>query len=155
MKQGIESNHQTSFDQHVQLTNGDVSTLVAPIESALGHEIQVPDFGQAAFVKVGNYHLNPDFIRHAYAMHRIAGLGFSKKDRILEIGGGFGCVARYGVLKGFEDITIVDLPFANAVQAGFIAGTLGEDCVSFQHEKVKNGKVCVFPSTCKEELQLE
>jgi len=150
---GVESNHQTSFSEHVRLTNGDVSALVAPIEAKLGHSISPPDFGQPAVVSVGQYFLNPDFIRHAYAMHRIEMLGFSKAGGVLEIGGGFGCVARFASIRGFEKITVVDLPFANAAQAGFLAGTLGEDRVRFHNSSADRDNpgnqkiITLWPST--------
>ena len=72
----------------------------------------------------------------------------------LEIGGGFGAVSRYGHMRGFADITIIDLPFANAVQAGFLAATLGEDKVRFHTEadRESSGKVTLWPSTRKASL---
>ena len=155
---GIESNHQTSFAEHLRLTNGDLSPLVDRIEDVLGHSIKPVDFGQPAVADMNGQMLNPDYLRHAYAMYRIETLGFSKTKPILEIGGGFGCVTRYGIVRGFKDLTIIDLPFANAVQAGFIAGTEGEDVVQF-HQQVsgkaksgQSGKVILWPSTKKDQL---
>ena len=151
---GVESHHQTSFSDHVALTNGDLSYLIPEIESRLGHPITAPDAGQPAITRMGAHALNPDFLRHAYAMYRLENLGFKKSGPILEIGGGFGAVARYGHLRGFTDITIIDLPFANAVQAGFLAATLGEDVVRFHNEPESEDKatVTVWPSTRKEYL---
>ncbi len=148
---GLTSNQQTPWGDYADGLNGDLAPLLAEVEAALGHSIEPPSLGGPPVAEAGKWHLNPDAIRHAYIMYRIQQLGIANDAAILEIGGGFGCVARYAYLRGFRNYTIIDLPFANAIQAAFLADDLGEDIVSL-HGEEPSAPIRIVPSTAKETL---
>ncbi|PKQ08508.1 MAG: hypothetical protein CVT73_06865 [Alphaproteobacteria bacterium HGW-Alphaproteobacteria-12] len=148
----LMSNQQTSWRTYRAGLKGELGDLAVRIEHALGHSLEPPTFGGPPVALAGAFRLNPDSIRHAYVMHRIEQLGIAKDSGILEIGGGFGNVARYAWLRGFRNYTIIDLPFANAVQAAFLAGTLGEDMVAL-HGEDRNAAIRLVPSTRKNEMK--
>ncbi len=149
---GLDSFQQNSFEEFITSTNADLNSYIGSITDELGHSLETPDFGGAPYAQVGDTRLNPDCIRHAYIMHRVQQLGFGTSGRLLEIGGGFGCVARYAFLRGYTDYTIVDLPFANAIQTGFLSATLGEQYVAGYKENKKT-PIKTHPSSQKSELK--
>ncbi|MCF8470010.1 MAG: hypothetical protein K9G30_04445 [Parvibaculum sp.] len=148
----LMSNQQTSWRAYRANLKDELGDLAEQIEHALGHSLEPPAFGGPPVALAGAFRLNPDNIRHAYVMHRVEQLGIAKEGGILEIGGGFGNVARYAWLRGFRNYTIIDLPFANAVQAAFLAGTLGEDVVAL-HGEDRDAAIRLVPSTRKNEMK--
>ncbi|MDF2367553.1 putative sugar O-methyltransferase [Sneathiella sp.] len=147
----LASNQQTSLDDYVSSTNADVADYIQQIEEKLRHSIEVPEVGKPPIAEIGRYRVSPDSVRHAYVMYRVKQLGHKPEDALLEIGGGFGNVARYAFLQGFRDYTIVDIPYVAAIQAAFLAATVGEDNISLLGEDpVKAIKIC--PSTRKNKL---
>lgn len=127
---GLPSNQQTSKKDYIAYLNQDLTGMIAEIETRLGYSIEAPSVGCPPVWNIGGRPFNPDFIRHAYVMHRVRQLGFTPGDAILEIGGGYGCVARFAFLCGFSDYTIVDLPYVNAIQMLFLGATIGVENVS-------------------------
>jgi len=147
----LPSNQQTSFDDYVASTNGDLAPYIEKIEAELGHTITAPPVGQPPVAEVGPYLVSPDSIRHAYVPYRLRQLGFQANACIMEIGGGFGNVARYAFLQGFRDYSIVDIPYVNAIQAAFLAGAIGEENIALYGE-TPNTAVKILPSTRKQAL---
>jgi hypothetical protein len=147
----LHSNQQTAWaDYRAIMAHQD--DLVGEVERALGYSIRPTPFGGPPVVTMGGAILNPDFIRHAYVMHRVRQLAVGQNESILEIGGGFGCVARYARLADYRDYTIVDLPFANAVQAAFLANDFGEDAVCLYGEPQRSEAFKFYPDGAKSEL---
>jgi len=130
----VTSAHQTKLSDYMDATNCDLAPYIEKIEAALGHSISVPDVGKPPVTTIGKYKVSPDSIRHAYIMHRVKQLGFNERSAILEIGGGFGTVARYAYLQGLRDYTIIDLPHVAAIQAAFLFATIGSDKVALAGE---------------------
>ena len=126
----IVSNQQTPLNRYVEHLNQDLALLIKEIESKLGFELTTPRVGSPPVVKIGENVYNPDTIRHAYIPHRLKQIVDLETASILEIGGGYGCVARFGVLAGCKDWTIIDLPYVNAIQMLWLGSTLGPDMVS-------------------------
>ena len=148
---GLTSNVQTPLAEYMRTTNGDLLPYIQKIEAVLGHSIQSPTIGKPPVAVIGDKLINPDFVRHAYVMYRVKQLGFSSNTKILEIGGGYGCVARFAYLQGFTDYTIVDLPYVNAIQAAFLSATIGESEVSCYGEN--DAAIKIRPCTQKDSLE--
>ena len=83
--------------------------------------------------------------------YRLKQLGFGSDTKILEIGGGYGCVARFAYLQGFRNYTIVDLPYVNAIQAAFLSAAIGESEVSCYGENA--APIKIRPCTQKDSLE--
>lgn len=147
------SNQQTTLRAYVDYLNQDLEPLVEEIETALGHPISAPFVGHPPVAQIGSRFYNPDFIRHAYVPNRIKQLGLSEGDTILEIGGGYGCVARYAFLRGFKHWTIIDLPYVNALQMIWLGATMGEDVVSGIGEN--QAAIHLIPSNAKDSIRDE
>lgn len=142
----LYSNYQTTFKEYLFDMQRDLAPLIEDIEKTLNHSVVAPSFGDPPVVEHGSHAVSPDSIRHAYVMHRVRQLGFTADDRILEIGGGFGNVARYATLNGFRNYGIVDLPYVSAIQAAYLAGTIGEENVGLYGE-TQDAWVRLYPST--------
>ena len=148
---GVRSNIQTRLWDYIRETRIDPGALAGAIEAALGHRLLVPQLGAPPLVRVGDRVLSPDGIRHAYLPYRIAQLEIAPSDPILEIGGGFGTMAAYAYLRGYRNYTIIDLPFAGALQALFLASWIGEENVSLYGEP-GGAAISLVPSTAKDRL---
>lgn len=144
---GVPSNHQTSLDDYIRQTNSDLGSTICGIEADLGYSIEAPAIGRPPVALISTHHINPDFVRHAYVPHRLKQLGADNSAKLIEVGGGFGCVARFAFLAGIRDYTIVDIPHVNAIQMAFLGATLGEDSVSGFCER--DAPIRLLPSTQK------
>ena len=147
---GLPSNQQTSWSDYIAYLNQDLTDIVAEIGKRLGYAIEAPEVGCPPVCRIGGRPFNPDFIRHAYVMHRVGQLGILPDDPILEIGGGYGCVARFACLSGRTDYTIIDLPYVNAIQMLFLGATIGSGSVSGYGEE--RAAVQLVPSHRKEQV---
>lgn len=145
------SNQQTPLRAYIDYLNQDLAPLIEEIEAALGHSLSAPFVGHPPVAQIGKCFYNPDFIRHAYIPHRIHQLGLASDAQILEIGGGYGCVARYGALRGFKHWTIIDLPYVNAIQMIWLGATMGEAAVSGIGED--RATIHLLPSNAKENIR--
>ncbi len=147
----VMSNVQTSLKDYLSTINGDMSELLAAVEQRLGHSLAPPQLGGAPVAFIGSVMLNPDSLRHAYVPERLAQLEIAPQDPILEIGGGFGMVAKYAYMRGHRNYTIIDLPFACAVQAAFLADAVGENAVRLFGEP-EGPPLTLWPSTLRSAL---
>lgn len=147
----VTSAHQTPLAEYIKSINCDLENYLDRIENALGHSVSAPDVGKPPVAVIGRHTVSPDSIRHAYIMHRIKQLGFQEQSVLVEIGGGFGNVARYAYMQGFTNYTIVDLPYAAAIQAAFLFATIGSDKVSLFGED-KGAAVKIIPADQKNSL---
>lgn len=147
----LTSNQQTPIDDYIISQNADLEEYIEKIEDVLGHSIQAPEIGKPPIAKIGNYHVSPDSVRHAYVMYRVKQLGYHERHHILEIGGGFGNVARYAFLHGFRNYTIIDNPYVAAIQAAYLAATVGEDNIALFGED-QTGAIKIYPSTQKDKF---
>ena len=147
----VRSNLQTSLRDYRLAVNEPLDVLLADVERKLGHSLAPPALGGPPVIVCGERYLNPDSIRHSYAAYRIEQLGAPKDKPVLEIGGGFATLARYALLRGYKDYTIIDLPFVSAVQAAFVADSFGEDSVCLYGED-RPARMRLIPSTDKAAL---
>lgn len=147
---GPPSNQQTPFRRYRDYLNQDLAPVIASIEAVIGHAIATPQVGCPPVVEIGDGLYNPDLIRHAYVPWRISQLGIGPGDPVLEIGGGYGCVARYAVLRGLSDWTIIDLPYVSAIQMLWLGAALGTDAVSGIGEP--RAAIHLLPNSAKAEL---
>lgn len=147
----VMSNLQTSTKDFMAETNGELAPLLLAVEEKLGHRLDPLPLGGPPVVTSQGRHLNPDAIRHGYVPFRLEELGLTKEEPVLEIGGGFGMVARYAHLRGFQDYTIVDLPFVCAIQAAYLATAFTEDTVCLFGE-ASGAPIRLLPSTSRKDL---
>ncbi|HEY8213702.1 MAG TPA: putative sugar O-methyltransferase, partial [Methylocystis sp.] len=107
--------------------------LAAEIETALGFAIAPPSVFDGLYgLTVGDRVLDGRDIQALYAALRVIEASGLSAPRICEIGGGFGKVARYALLRGARHYTIVDLPTVSAMQYFFLSRALPETRIAFR-----------------------
>ncbi len=149
------SNHQTSPEDYVAELKADPAPLIAAIEAACGLSLEAPPDGTPSVAWFGAKPYNLDSIRHAYPVVLMRQIGVGGDEPILEIGGGFGNVARYFAMAGYRDYTIIDLPIVTALQAAYLAAALGEDRVVLDGEEdnaAEKGRVRIVAASRKADL---
>ncbi|MBY6242210.1 putative sugar O-methyltransferase [Methylosinus sp. Sm6] len=108
--------------------------LAAEIESALGFEIASPNVFDGLFgLAVDDRVLDGRDIQALYAALRVIEASGLSAPRVCEIGGGFGKVARYALMRDARHYTIVDLPTVSAMQYFFLSRALPQARVAFRH----------------------
>ena len=122
----------------------DLSALVHAIEQTAGLDLSFPSCGGPMGVNINEKLLTIDSILHSYSVYRMRELGAQDGDRIVEIGGGYGCMAYLMYRAGFRDLEIIDLPWQNAIQGFFLMNSLPEDAVCLYGE-TGAGSVKVMP----------
>ena len=124
----------------------DLDELCRSIERVTGHLLGFPRVFGNFGVRVGERLIDVRTPDTAYTCHRMNGLLNGLEGRsILEIGAGFGGTAYYGVLRGVDRFTIIDLPFMNALQGFFLIKALGDDRVRLFGEQNVSASVQVQP----------
>lgn len=128
----------TSWQQdvasHLHPLNRDLDETYRGIIEALGFDPYFPAVGQAYGFRVLDRLVTIDSLTHAYSCHRLHQLGCGPDAGLLEIGGGYGCLAMLAHRAGFRRYTIVDLPWVNALQGYFLLCSLPEDAVQLLGE---------------------
>ena len=123
---------------------GTIDTLVDAVEQHTGFDLSFLDVAGNRGWRFGSRVTNMDTLRHAYAVWRLRQLRFSPADVLVEIGGGFGCMAALAVRAGYRNYTILDLPWVNALQGYILIRTLGHEAVQL-HGEASPGAVKVAP----------
>lgn len=121
---------QMKAPDYIKFTQADPAELLAKIQDRLGYSLETPEHGCPPTFVLGAIRTNIDIIRHGYEIERLRQLGIQKSDRIVEIGGGIGAVALLAGRAGYQDYTIIDLPYVGSIQTYYLGSALGEDKVS-------------------------
>jgi hypothetical protein len=118
--------------------------LAANIEAALGFDIAPPNVFDGLFgLAIDGRVLDGRDLQALYAALRVIEASGVAAPRVCEIGGGFGKVARYALLRGARHYTIVDLPTVSAMQYFFLSRALPEARVAFRHPAEAPGETGV------------
>lgn len=123
-EQPITSLEQRGVEPHLDALNVDQDDLLRRVEARTGFDLAVPDVGAPYGCRVGDKLVTIDVLVHSYVVHRLRQLGADAASEIVEIGGGYGCLAALAARAGLPRYTIVDLPWVNAVQGFFLIRAL-------------------------------
>jgi hypothetical protein len=124
----------------------DIDTIVASLEQELGVSFEFPQIG-APFGMLLREKVFPEIaFSHIYAAHLIKPHVRTEKDRVFEIGGGFGNLA-YVLQKAAPcSYIIFDLPTTSLIQGYFLLKSDIAECVSLYGERPhKNIGIQVLP----------
>lgn len=121
---------QMGLQGYLSTLKDDDGALLARLERRIGFGLDMPAVGRPYICRLGGCATAPDILRHAYLAHRLREMGYGPDSRVLEIGGGFGMLALCARRAGIGHVTIIDLPFVNAIQMGYLGTALGSDEVS-------------------------
>jgi hypothetical protein len=117
--------------------------LMSRIEARTGLDVSSPKAGAMYGCEINEKLVNADSLLHSYTVHRLRQLGASDSTPIVEIGGGFGCLAALAYRAGLTSFTIYDLPWVNALQGYFLIMVLPPGTVRLSGES--EGTVRVEP----------
>lgn len=117
---GVIMIDQQGIEAHRRALDVDVDLLFPEVESKMGFDLSLPPVGSAYGCRIGGKLVSADSLIHSYTAYRLRQLGASASSRIVEIGGGYGCLAMLGARAGFKNYEVFDLPWVNAIQGYFL-----------------------------------
>lgn len=135
---------QQGVDAHLAALAVDLPALLDALVRRTGLELEMPDVGQNYGCLIDGRKVSIDSLVHAYTAYRLRQLGVERHERIVEIGGGYGCLAYICRRNGCADYTIVDLPWVNVLQGYVLIMSLPPGSVSLFGEADAAVKVRPF-----------
>jgi hypothetical protein len=140
----ITSIEQQGVTAHLAALKVDVPALLSAVIERTGLELEMPKVGGNYGCEVGGRRVSIDTLVHGYTAYRLRQLGIERSARIVEIGGGYGCLAYVCRQNGFSDYTIVDLPWVNLIQGYMLIMSLPPESVSLVGEPDRPVKIRPF-----------
>lgn len=134
---------QEGVEAHRRALGVDAEALVRETGRRIGFDLSFPPVGGPYGCVVGGALVTMDSLSHAYTLHRLRQLGGVANSRVVEIGGGYGCLAFLAARAGLTDYEIFDLPWVGAIQGYFLIAALGAERVRLFGEE--GGGVRVTP----------
>ena len=135
---------QQGVPAHLDALRVDVDALLDAVIERARLALDMPAAGGNYGCTIAGRQVSIDSLVHAYTPYRLRQLGVQPRERIVEIGGGYGCLAYVVRRNGFEDYTIVDLPWVNLLQGYVLMMTLPPEDVSLFGEPERAVKVRPF-----------
>jgi hypothetical protein len=135
---------QQGVPAHLAALRVDVHALLDAIVQRTRLDVEMPKVGGNYGCTIAGRQVSIDSLVHAYTPYRLRQLGVEPRERIVEIGGGYGCLAYVFRRNRFEDYTVVDLPWVNLLQGYVLIMTLPADDVSLYGEPDRPVKVRPF-----------
>ncbi|MBY0524361.1 MAG: putative sugar O-methyltransferase [Gemmataceae bacterium] len=148
--QTVVSIQHQGYDAYAHQLDVDVEDLLRRVEAQARLDVSLPPVGAAYGCRIGSRLINMDSLLHSYSVHRLRQLGAQSHSTVVEIGGGYGCLAALAHRSGLRRFTICDLPWVNALQGYFLLMALPPRAVSLYGEAP--AEVQVLPFWTFEEL---
>jgi putative sugar O-methyltransferase len=121
----------------------DLDRLLRDTERITGLDLSCVPIGAGHGCRVAGRLINTDSLLHSYTVNRLRGLGASPESTIIEIGGGYGCLADLFARAGLRCYAIYDLPWVNVMQGYYLIMALPDCDVRLYGEN--RGDVAVLP----------
>lgn len=139
----VTSVEQQGVEPQLKVLEVDLLEVLRETEKRIGFDLSSPKVGSTYGCIIGDRFITLDGLINAYIAHRLIQLGLSKQSPLVEIGGGFGCLAEILFRAVNCPYYLYDLPWVAAIQAYFLIMTLPESSVSLLGEA--NAQVQVLP----------
>lgn len=130
-------------DGYAHALDVNLDELLRGILERSGLELSFPHVGGAFGCVAAGQRLAIDSVVHGYTVHRLRQLGATPDWQFAEIGGGYGCLATLMMRHGFNNYTIFDLPWVNAIQGYFLIMAFPERQIRLLGESA--GDLAVLP----------
>jgi hypothetical protein len=98
----------------------DLDRLLEDTERLTGLDLSSVPVGAGYGCRIAGRLISTDSLLHSYTVNRLRGLGASPESTIIEIGGGYGCLAELFARAGLRRYTIYDLPWVNVMQGYYL-----------------------------------
>jgi len=139
----LTSVEQQGIEPHLNALTVDLDQLIPAIENALGFDLSSPLVGAAYGCTINKKFITLDGIINAYIAYRLKQLGARKDKTVVEIGGGFGCLAEMAIRALNCHYILYDLPWVSAIQGYFLIMSLPPGTVRLLGET--EGQLEVLP----------
>jgi hypothetical protein len=140
----LTSVEQQGIEPHLKALEVNLERLVEQIEQELGFDLSSPLVGAAYGCTINERFVTLDGVINAYVTHRLKQLGAGESNTIVEIGGGFGCLAEIVSRALGCHYALYDLPWVNAIQGYFLIMSLPPGTVKLLGESTGNIEVLPF-----------
>jgi hypothetical protein len=138
----VSIQHQ-GFDAYQGQTNVDLDELLDDVERETGLDLSFPLVGAGYGCRIRAKLISIDSLLHSYTVHRLRQLGAGPPSQVVEIGGGYGCLAYLLHRAGLRNYEVFDLPWVNVLQGYFLIQSLPPGSVRLYGEG--HGEVRVTP----------
>jgi hypothetical protein len=136
---------------HARPLTVDLDAVYRNIRRVMGVSLSQPLAAGAIGGTLAGEFVSADTVGHGYTLHRLRQLGIRTDSTIVEIGGGYGCLAELSSRNGVTNYTIVDLPWVNALQGYYLLMTRPPESVQLYGEN-SDAPTRVLPFWCFDEL---
>jgi len=134
---------QQGIEPHIKALQVNLAELLEATEERAGFEISSPEIGATYGCIVNNKLVTLDGVINAYIAYRLRQLGVGNTSNVVEIGGGFGCLAEIVFRYTGCPYFIYDLPWVAAIQGYFLIMSLPPGSIKLLGESA--GQVEVMP----------
>jgi putative sugar O-methyltransferase len=141
----VSLQHQ-GVDPYLNELNVDLTKLLAKIEQKTALDLSAAHVGGIYGCHIGNKLITIDDLLQSHTVHRLRQLGADRSSRIVEIGGGFGGLARLAYRADHGCYEVFDLPWVNVLQGYFLLMSLPPETVRLYGED--RGEVRISPHWC-------
>ncbi len=140
----VGSIEQQGIANFLNTLKADLPQVFNRIQEKTGLDVSSPRVGGAYGALIDGRFVTIDGLLHGYSLHRLVQLGMTQQSKVVEIGGGFGCLAELVIRAGYRDYTIIDLPWVNAIQGYYTLMSCDPDHVSLYGEN-NGGSLRILP----------
>lgn len=137
--------------EHARALVVDLESTYHAIMHVTGQSLSQPQVAGAMGGRVGTDVVSLDTLGHGYTLYRLRQLGLSNRSAVVEIGGGFGCLAELAARHGQQNYTVIDLPWVNALQGYYLLMTRPPESVRLFGE-AGEAVVRVLPFWCFDDI---
>jgi hypothetical protein len=141
---GLTSVEQQGVEGHLAALRIDLEKVLADVENLSGLDVSAPRVGASYGCRISDKFVTIDSLLHSYSVHRLLQLGATRDTRVMEIGGGFGCLAQLAFRAGLQQYSIFDLPWVNAIQGYYLIMSLPKGSVRLYGESAGTLEVNPF-----------
>jgi hypothetical protein len=137
--------------EHARPLTVDLDETYRMLGRASGMSFAQPVAAGAIGGRLAGEFVSADTLGHGYTLHRLRQLGMTPESAIVEIGGGYGCLAELAARNGQTNYTIVDLPWVNALQGYYLLMTRPPESVQLFGED-QDAPTRILPFWCFDEI---
>jgi hypothetical protein len=152
----LTSIEQQGIEPHLKVLDANLDELVASLERELSFEICSPKVAGAYGCEVAGKFVTLDGLINTYVAHRVKQLGATNQSIMVEIGGGFGCLAEIIKRAIGSKYFIYDLPWVTLIQAYYVMMSLPQESqhlVRLFGETNSSAQIEILPFWCFYEHQ--